>query len=268
MEMVLEQGQEELTAKLKTLREQLLEWTTRGQEVGQREEALKSIGADTTREDLLDLVVEAGLAGERAKVETLVAVGRGLIDYVFYQQLTGRIDAAEAEGRSSESTKLTSLRDEILDLTAALDARVEEEARQAATFLQEVLDSNEPETLLREHPERVDPMFLEILQGNLDAAEQRGHAEVAEGLKKVRDIVVEMIEEGQPPAVRLISRLLNAEYPDETQKLLADNLDQLDPEFMEALAAIVEDLAGRGQSELSDRLKGIGDQATAMLDQS
>jgi hypothetical protein len=74
-----------------------------------------------------------------------------------------------------------------------------------------------------------------------------------------------MIQESQPPEIRLINQLLSSDYPEETQALLEEESTRVDAQLLEVMQLLVDDLAKRGQEELSQRLASIRAQAEAMV---
>jgi hypothetical protein len=258
-------GQQEAVQQLLGLRQQLLEWTTAGQEVASREQAIKELGAEVTREGLLEKLVAAALAGEQTKVETMVAVARPVIDYLFYQQLTGYIQEAEQTGNTERAEALRSLRVTVLDLTAEIDAEIKLATEQAAGLLQEILQSDDLEQAVLDNLDRIDDLFLHNLALNLQTAEQEGRSEVVEKLRKIGDVLTELIRESQPPEIQFINELLSAEYPDGTQALLKDNSQEVTPRLLEMMRLVEDSLSQSGRESVAQRLTEIREQAKAMM---
>jgi hypothetical protein len=252
--------------QLLDLRNQLLEWTTQGHEVAAREEAIRSLGEEVTREGLLDKVVEAALAGEQTKVETLVAVARPAIDYIFYQQLTQRIEAAEEAGDREKADTLQSLRETILDLTAQIDAEIQQATEQSAQRLQQIMESDDLEQAIRANVSQIDEFFFSVLASNMEAAERSGQTEDLEKLRQIGDIIMKLVQESQPPEIQFINALLEAEYPDGTQAFLEENHQQVDARLLEIMNLVGEDLAQSERVELGQRLAQIREQAASMVE--
>jgi CpXC protein len=257
--------QEEAARQLLELRAQLLRWTKTGQEIAAREQAIKELGTEITREGLLEKLVKAALAGERAKVETMVAVARPAVDYLFYQQLTGRIEAAEQAGRAQEAETLKALRQTVLDLVAELDAEMQQATEEAAQFLEEILESDDLEQAVHANLDQIDDLFLSVLAMELHTAERSGQSDRVEKLRRVGDILTQLIEESQPPEIQLINQLLTAEYPGGTQALLEENRQAIGGEFLELMRLVGQDLSQRGREELGQRLAQIREQASKMV---
>jgi hypothetical protein len=255
----------EVAQQLLGLRQELLEWTTSGREVAARQEAIEELGTEITREGLLEKLMEAALAGEQAKVEVMVAFARPAIDYVFYQQLTGRIEAAENEGDLDQATTLRGLRESILDLTAKIDAEVQRATEEAAALLQEILQSDDLEQAVQANVARIDDLFLDALARSLQASEQAGRTDDVAKLQQVSDAVMKLIQESQPPEIRFINELLSAEYPDGTRALLEEQRRQVDAQFLEIMGLVAEDLTQTGRTEVAERLAQIREQAAAMV---
>ncbi len=265
IEMAEREDLTEAVQELLGLRQQLLEWSTVGQEISERDEAIRSLGEGITREELLEKVVEAALAGEQAKVETMVTVARQGIDYIFYQQLTGRIEAAEAAGDADQAGKLKALRETILEVTAQVDAEFERASQQVDRQIQELLNSDDPEAALRTSPSQINELFLGVLTTRLQAAERSGQTEEAEKLGRINEVVIQMIQENQPPEIKLISQLLAADYPDGTRALLEEYQELVGPPLLELMELLGKDLAEGDREDLDHQLAQIRDQAAAMV---
>ncbi len=265
LEMAQAEGQIDVTRQLATLRTELLEWTSTGEEIAAREEAIRSLGSEVTREGLLDKLVEAALAEEQTKVETLVAVARPAIDYVFYQQLTERIEAAQEADDAERVKTLKELRETILSITAEIDAEMEKATGEALQFLEEILEEKDLEAAVRANLPQIDELFLGVLAGELDKAERTDQAERAEKLQQISEILLEIIQESQPPEVRFINQLLQAEYPEGSQALLEENRDRLDEDLLGVMDLISQDLRVNDREPVAERLEQIREQAQALM---
>ena len=261
-------GDNTTAERLTRLRQMLLERTSTGQEVAEREkaleEALAGIDENLTREDLLDRITR--VKGEHAEqiLGMLIALARPLVDYQFFQLLTRDIDEAEQAGDVQAAERLKSLRKDILELTQQLDAETRERMLEKAQLLKEILGSQDPHATIRTYLEEIDSTFFSVLEANIAQSEQRGQHQAADQLRAVRTAISEVLQESAPPEVRLISRLLQAEYPDQTRQILQENRAAIDQEFIEMLDLLAQDLAERGQGKTSDQLRQIKAQAELM----
>jgi len=257
------QGSKQLQAlqQLIGLRSELMRWTTAGRELADREEAIESLGEGITREALLEKLVEAGLAEKRIKVETMVAMARPVIDYMFYQQLSELIGALEQQGKAENARRLRELRQAILQQTAEIDAQVQKETEEAAQFLRLVASSEDPDSILRANADRVDELFLNMLMANLQAAEREGQSNLSARLVRVRDAVMRLIQESQPPEIQFVNQLLSEDYPEATRTALEARRGDLDDRLFSIMAAIRENLVHQGQDQAAQRLAEIEAQA-------
>jgi hypothetical protein len=265
LQMAQAQGQAQAAQQLETLQQQLLQWTTMGKELAAREQAIRDLGTDVTREQLLEKIEAAALAGEQAKVETMVAVARPLVDYSFYQQLADHIEQAERAGDADRGNRLRALRESILELTEALDDEMQAASEEAAALLQEIMESDDLEAAVRDRLPQIDEVFMRILALNIEAAEKGGQTEELERLQQVGNALMSVIQERQPPVVRFINQLVSADYPRGTQALLEENQDMLDPELLEVMDMIHEDLVEGDRQELAQRLAQVRQQAAGLI---
>ena len=265
IELAETEGQSQTSAQLRDLRSQLFDWTTTGRQIAARERAIRELGTQVSRETLLEKLVNAALARDNLRVEAMVTVARPIIDYLFYQQLTHRIEAAEQAGKTQEAETLRILRQNILDLTTQLDERVRQARQEAARFLDHILASEDLEQAVRANLDRFDTLLLEVLALALEEAERSGPSERAAKLRQVSDILLQLVQESQPPEIQFINQLLTVDYPNGTKALLEQNRDLLDGELLELMRLIEEDVRQDGQTELSQRLAQIQRQVAELM---
>ena len=265
IELAQANAQKEASSQLLELRQQLLEWTTSGRELASQEDAIRELGSGVTRETLLNKLIEAFRAGSSAKVETMIALGRPAIDYVFYQQLTARMEAEEEKGNSSEADKLKELRERILDVTAQVDAELQRATEQASELLQQMLASEDLEASARAHLDQIDELTLNALALNLQAAQQAGRTDEVHKLQQLGDVLMKLIQESQPPEIQFINSLLTSDYPDGTRELLEENPEHVNENMLELMRLVEDDLKQSGRVELAQRLAEIKTLAISLV---
>jgi hypothetical protein len=194
----------------------------------------------------------------------MVALGRPAIDYVFYQQLTERIAAAEQAGERGQAETLTALRQTILDVTARLDEEARQAAEEAGEFLQQALENDDPQAFIRANANQVDNLFMSILTANLQAAERAGQTAAAERLSKVSEAVTALVLESQPPEIQFINKLLSAEYPEGTLALLQENRQGISEQLLEVMRVVADDLGKSGREETAQRMIEVLEQARGL----
>lgn len=265
LEMSQASGNNEVAGRLEALREQLLDWTSQGHDLRAEEEAIESLGDEITREGLLEKLIEAALADETVKIETMVAIARPFIDYEFYRQLTEEIDAVAAAGDQHRAETLQNLRQTLLTLTDKVDAEMQEQAQKRAAVLQKILASEDMEAALRENLRYVDELFLRILSANLRAAEAEGRTEQAAKLGQMGEILTRLIESSQPPVVRLLTRLLSAESPADIEAILKDHPDLTNADLVSLLTDLKGQMKAEGRGDTAEQLGRILEVATRLV---
>lgn len=247
--------------QLVELREQLITLTTWGQGVQQQRAAVAQLRADTTPAQLVDLVIAA--ENDRV-VDALVLAGRPLVTYAFFQELTGRADAAQQRGDAATAARLAALREHILQFSERLDEAQRAAMQQYSAVLGEILAANDIQQAMAERAAYIDQNFLAVLSANLQEAEKRGATAALLRLQEVWDAAVGAINQASPPEVRLVNELLLAEYPGETRKLLAESRALVTADFIEALSELADRMEAEGEPEMGARLRQIRSQAQLM----
>jgi hypothetical protein len=248
----------EESARLAALRDRLLDLTTVGQTVKTQTEAVDALIGNPTRETLLEQLLKASDADTR---EALLAVGRQMLDYPFFQQLTGKIDAAKATNDTAEADRLTALRKEILALRDKLDAQAQQAVARRAALLRELMFSQNVVEDVQARADMMDDLFFSVLTSEMQAAQQAGDMKTFERLQQVGNAAMQVIQSRQPPEVQFLSALLGAKYPDQTRALLERNQRALVPELVQWLETIADEFREDGRSEAAEHLTRVVAQA-------
>ncbi len=258
IEANLEAGREQAAQQLAGLQQVLVEETTFGKQIGARMAIVEAFQKNPTRENLVDQLIAAPDQDTR---EGLVTLGRQLIDYLFFQVLTSRIDAAPSEQKDA----LIALRKEVQDIRDRIDAASRAVMQKKAELINQIISSDKPLETARQNEQEIDELFMNLLQANVQQAQQRGDQELARALGAVQQIAMQIFTERQPPEVQLINALMSLKYPDETRKLLEQVKDQIDDRLIPVMGQFAEQLAQQDRTELSAKLTQIMVQARAIL---
>lgn len=259
LEMAQMMGQEGDTQPLQALREKLLDLTSEGRAIRARTEMLEALREEPNRDKLLQLLIEAPDAQTR---ELLVASGRSMMDYLFFQDLTSRIDDASDE---DERERLTALRREILDIRDRLDEEARELYRARAELLRDLLMSDDPEDLARRRVSEIDRVFLNVLAANLDKAQEEGAEESVRSLQAIQDLVLTLMEETMPPRMRLFNRLVNAEDEAEIEQLLEGNRDMVTEPMMQFIEETEAQTREDGDLDSAEQMSMILEKMRGMM---
>nr|MBN1229464.1 CpXC domain-containing protein [Anaerolineae bacterium] len=249
-------GDQRRALRLLNLRTKLLDTTEAGQEVKAQQEALaeasedlQALGEGITRKQFVDLIVRA--AGDDIKIAAYASLGRGLLDYSTFQLLTERIDSVRTE---EERERLSGARDILLSVAAEFEKRSRAIVERAVDTLKMLIQSPDLTQAIVNNVERIDDVFLSVLQANLEEARKAGNVEVSSRLKQIRDTVMQILEAAAPPELRLMNALLSAESDSAALDLLHSRSDELSPDLAEVMGELVEQLRDAGNTSAAERL--------------
>lgn len=260
LQAALQSGQEPLARQMAELQKQLLsesEYGRRLQEsVGELEAAAKSLqeaGKSLTREKLLELILQAP---SEARVKAYVSLARNGMDYLFFQNLSERIDRASGE----EKKRLETLREKLLEYVNEIDRQIEARYKQAQEFVEKILAQEDVAAATQANLGAFTQEAVDIAQTLLRQASEKNDYVRMGKLQKMLEVLQAA---STPPEVELIERLLDA--PDEAsiEKMLAANEGMVNEAFVEALsglAAQAEAQGGQGGAEaqaLAEKLTTI-----------
>lgn len=248
-------GQKEMAQALLGLRALLADLSSQGRSAIAEVDASLGIGETITREELLKRL-QATQSDE--EFEELVAVGRPLLDYAFFQNLTAQIESApDAESAS----QLRALRTKILDTTAKQDEEIRAGMQHANDLLKAILRAEDPQAVVRENLDEVDDTFFAVLSANIQHAEAENRQEAVKALQQLANMILDLLEERLPADVRLINRLLNTPYPDGTGQMLEAQREILTPEFMDALDRLITEMEQAGSADVANHMRQVKSQA-------
>ncbi len=214
------------------------------------------------RDQLLEHLINAK---DDQELEVIVALNRPMIDYIFFQKLTERIESQESGGQSAEAARLKTLREKLLDVTQRMDKEVQKAQEETVGLIEELLSADDLPSAIAAHRNDLDTLFFFMLANMTRQAQQDGDTELVDKLTKLRAQVISFLEEQMPPHVRVINRLLTAAYPEETMELLTSLGEGLDAELVAGLREIAEDLEEQHHEGAAQKLRQVADQAETIL---
>ncbi|OQY84384.1 MAG: hypothetical protein B6D40_05455, partial [Anaerolineae bacterium UTCFX3] len=222
-------AQPQLAEALSAVQEQLLKETEFGrglaESVGEMEAAAKSLqeaGKGLTREKLLDLVIASP---NDARVRAYVSLARGGMDYAFFQTLTERIEKASGE----EKTKLEAVREKMMDYTNEMDRQLEARYKQAQQFIESLLQQDDIAAATQANLQNFSQDAVDIVQQMLRQASEKNDYAMMGKLQKM----IEVLQQASAsPEVGFIEQLLEAPDAAAAEKMLADNADMVNDQFL------------------------------------
>lgn len=192
--------------------------------------------------------------GDDGIVETLVSAGQGALSYDFFQLLTAEI---EKTTEPATVTKLTKLREDLLEMQANLQRQSQELVQAAEEVIQGILAAPDRATAVKENLGAVDEVFMYVLSGKIAQAEQNGRLEEAQALEEIHELIMKQAERSAPPEMVFLNDLLRAETPAQQEQIMSQNPDMLVPELIEAVEMLAQRARSEGQNVLSERLLGL-----------
>lgn len=258
IEANVEAGREQSANALTGLQNVLVEETTFGRKMGVRMAAVDALRQSPTREVLIEQLVKAP---DDETCEALIAMGRTLIDYLFFQMITSRVDAATGD----EKERLVALRKQVQDIRDKIDAASRALMEQKADLINRILSNDKPEDIARANEQDIDDVFVSMLQANMQDAQQRHDEELLHALTGVYQIAMKIMSERQPPEIQMINALLMAKYPDETRRLLEEMGKSIDDRFVPMMVQVADQLAQEDRTDLGAKLTQVIVQARQIL---
>jgi hypothetical protein len=251
------QGDEEGAKFLGQLQSELLHETELGRKLladsQETQSALKELEnankEGLTREKLLDILSSLK---SNTSLTTLVSLTRSGLDYQFFQVLSERIEKEQEEKKQS----LIALRDKLLDLTRKIDAEVKNRLEKAVALLDSILKEENTEVALEKHAEEIDEFFTQAVQQEFEKAHENNDLSRLEKIQKVVAVLDKLST--PPPEVELIQSLPDTPDENDRRKILAENAEKVDDQFLQTVNSIIAEGEARNQSpELIEALREI-----------
>ncbi len=168
----MQSGQEPIARALIEIQTQLLEETAYGRQLKESvaemeaaQQVLQEAGQSLNREKLLDFVIEAP---SDARIRAYVSMARAGMDYIFFQNLTDRIEKATPE----EKTKLEGIREKLLFFTNEVDKQMEARLKQAQKFVETLLEQPDIEKATQANLDNFSQDAVEVVNQMLRQASE------------------------------------------------------------------------------------------------
>lgn len=253
-------GQEPIARAMIDIQKQLLDETEFGRQlketVSEMEAAQKSLqeaGQGLTREKLLEIVLQSP---SDARLKAYVSLARGGMDYQFFQLLTEKIEKASGD----EKAKYESMRDKLLDLTNEIDKQLEARFKQAQEFVESLLTQEDVVQAVQANLDQFTQDAVDVVNQMLRQASEKSDYTRMGKLQKMVEV---LRQASTPPEVEFIEHLLDAPDNATLEKMLSDNKDMLNDQFMQALIGLVaqvDEASAQGNPEaqaLGEKLSNV-----------
>jgi hypothetical protein len=250
---------QQMVAEHSTFGKQLLEQSQLQEELV-REVAgeIQALGAHPTRQSFMELAIR--YASDENRLQALVGLVRPAFDEQFFQDLTLGIGQAPADQRDA----LETMRDRLQQFTAIVDQQTQMAVQHAATFLQELINSPDAETTIRENPELLDDTFMAVLNANIQESQRQGDTRLAGRLRSVYESILKVMRENMQPELRFLNDLLSLPE-DEARGLLREQAGNYGAALLEMMDQVERILVSRGDTEILERLAILRQEAEQVL---
>jgi hypothetical protein len=251
----VQEGQNESAQVLQMLRGKLAEMT------GFSGEQQATSESSTDVQQLIERL--AGASDDA--LEEIIGEVRPEIDYNFFQAWTERIEAMQAEGQTEAAQRLTSRRQQIMELIERMDQEAQAMFEAGSNTLRDILAAPDAEAAMRERREEINEAFMLVLSANIAQAQRTGREDMAARMEQISQMAIEIIQESLPPEERLINQLMMADTREERSSLLRSNMSMVNTDFVKKLNELADQQANQGMQEQSDKLRHLAREAGAML---
>jgi hypothetical protein len=257
MQSAVAQNDGESAKQLEKIQNLLFEKTETGkqlykssQETQQAIKALQAAGKDggLTREKLLDVVLNAKSDTE---ISTIVSLARNGMDYSFFQLLSQKIDGSANE----EKAKLETLRENLLELTAEVDKRMQAEFNKTKELLEKIVRSENIEAETEKNLENITELFLQVVEDEIDKARKQADLDRIQKLERVMIVVRKAME--PPQEVKFIEEMLAlVDKQAELEKFMDAHQESITPEIIQLLNGIITQ-AGNSSDESMQKIQQL-----------
>jgi hypothetical protein len=242
------------------LQKQLLDETAFGrqlkesvEEMEAAQKELQAAGRSLTREKLLDFVIAAP---NEARIRAYVSMARGGMDYVFFQNLTEKIDKASGE----EKARLESVREKVLGFVAEADKQMEARIKQAQEFVESILEQDDVAKATQENIDGFTQDTVDMVGQLLKQASEKNDYVRMGKLQKMMQVLQEA--SAPPPEVSFIEQLLQAADEAAVEQMLKQNDAMVNQQFLEALSGLVAQMESQGGG--NPEAKAMGEKLSAV----
>ncbi len=256
---------------LTNLRARLMTETAAGRRLEKQQIAMKKLSVAAQKQGgltpklLRDHVLSYEEDEELMRSLVVSLAAQGALPYEFFQMITDMIDEKQQAGDQVVADRLARVRDEALAMQNEMRQQSQQVVEAASRLLHEIMAAPDKETVVAQHIEAIDDVFMYVLSARLAQAEQQNNQAEADALNQIHQIIVQKMESQLPPEVMLLNALLEAETDAQRRQLLDENQELVSPELMQVIDLIGQQLAQANQPELNGRLQQIKSMVQARL---
>jgi hypothetical protein len=247
--------------KLTNLRARLMTETAAGQRMEQQQMALHKLSREAKKEGGLSpaMLVKHIIANQEQPhvVDGLVMAGQGALQYEFFSLFTAEIEKLEQAGDKTAVSRLTALREKLLNLYEDMQQQSRSMMEEAMATLNTILNAPDKEQALMENAQQIDEAFMSVLVARMNEAEQKNDIPQFQALNEIHGLIYAQMERTLPPHVQLLNELVRSESPEEQVELLNENADVVSDDLIRLIDQVMEQAGEQGQDDLNGRLQSV-----------
>jgi uncharacterized protein YihD (DUF1040 family) len=242
------------------LRAKLMTQTPAGKRIEKRQMALHALNRDAKKADgltpqiLLDHIVKN--MDDAEIINGLVSTGQSALTYDFFTLLTAEIEKLENTDQM-KAGQLAKLRDDLLEWQQKMREQSEMAVNEAMAALQAILEAPDKQAALAENANKIDDVFMYVLQMRQAQAEQDGNEGLLQALTEIQAIIVQQMEQQLPPHIQFLNQLVRTESLEDQQKMLDENAELLSEDMLELVDQVIDQAAQTGDAALNERLQTV-----------
>lgn len=250
-----------LVNELLNLQAKLMTGTEVGRKLEKQQIALHALSRDAKRENGLTpkLLAQHIIANEAddSLVNAIALTGRGAMNYEFFTRLTEEVEKREKAGDKVGAQRLGRVRDQLLELQKEMQEATQQVLREAQATLDEILNADNLEESIAVNMGRIDDAFMHVLEARQIHAEQSGHRDEQEKLRRIQEIIITRIQGETPPEIKLLTQLVSAQSKEERDRLIAGAPELISDELVKVVDMLLDQAENAGQTDLARKLEEI-----------
>ena len=242
------------TSSLAKLEDQLLSHSTfgkRSQEYAtalqQSANDLESLGSKLTRENFLDLILNAP---DDTHITCLVTLARPAADYEFFILLTNQLENSPPE----DQPKLEHVRALILETVQKIDQASQQKTEATQAMLASIIESDNPKEIIEERIKDIDQSIMLLLQQQIENAQSTNKKDEETHLLQIQTLLIDAIHQHAPPQLRFINDLLALGTREEAIVMIKTRAIEFDKDILDIMKSVADQLHSDKQTELASKL--------------
>jgi hypothetical protein len=213
------------------------------------------LAPETSVEEIIDRLLP--MLDDPEALSAMASLNRPLLDYVFFQSLTARMEQTLRSGDTARGEQLGRLRQRLLEEIEQQDRALQAAQAQDLQLIEELLTASDPTQALQQNLAHIDTLFLSTLGTAIQAARAEGNIERSARLDALRERILNLLADAMPPELKLVNRLMGTNSEEERMRMLGEAPDLLSENLVAVIDGMIEELRAQNRQEAVRRLEII-----------